>query len=226
MHIWSFVPPNETHPEPVWQCLYDTPTNGNTINYLKFRRDYNGLLQAVSKSDDQKLRVWDLSFEEKNHGDDQDLSKRSIIKQLAKKTDSELGDNKERPKRPPYVDVISTENALCVAGPYVFSGGDSMYNKMGVMYLDVEDIQSPFNHNEFALPSSNGEEESANDWSQNNRRTARGGTGRQQRGELKSVINVAGMNYDANHVVLELSDVSFFVSSFFCTIIFAYRAFC
>jgi len=215
MHIWSFVPPNGTNLEPVWQCLYDTPTNGNTINYLKFRRDYNGLLQGVSKSDDQKLRVWDLSFEETSHGDDRDVPKRSIIKQLAKKAASEMTDNNERPKRPPYVDVISTENALCVAGPYVFSGGDSMYNKMGVMYLDVEDIQSPFNHNEFALPSGNGDEEAANDWSQQNRRAARGGTGRQQRGELKSVINVAGMNCDASHVVLELSDVSFFVSNFF-----------
>lgn len=190
----------------MWQCLYDTPTNGNTINYLKFRHDFNGLLQGISKSDDQKLRVWDLSFEDKidNHE-----SKKSIIKALAKKTSSELGDCKDRPKRPPYVDVASTENALCVAGPYVFSGGDSMYNKMGVMYLDVEDIQSPFNHNEFALPHAICEDDSSNDFQ--NKRHSRGGVGRQQRGDLKSVVNVAGMNNDAKHVLLELSDVSLYL---------------
>lgn len=52
IHIWSFEPSLER-----WTQLYDTQTNGNTITYLAFRNDW----QALSKSDGQKLRVWDLS---------------------------------------------------------------------------------------------------------------------------------------------------------------------
>lgn len=197
MHIWSFIPPHGDKKEPTWQCLYDTPTNGNTITYLNFRRDSNGLLQGISKSDDQKLRIWDLSYEE-----EQDSSKKSVIQQLAQKAEKEA--SKDRPKRPPYIDVLSTENALSVCGSYVFSGGDSMYNKLGVMYLDVENIQCPFNHTELALPNANGQVEAAS----TGRRSSRSGSGRQQRGDLKSVVKVAGMNRDAHDVLLELSDVS------------------
>ena len=138
MHIWSFIPPYGNTTEPSWQCLYDTPTNGNTITYLNFRRDANGLLQGITKSsDDQKLRIWDLSYEDSKEDVNNDQPKvRSIIKQLAQKAEKEECDN--RPKRPPYVDIRSTENALGVCGSYVFSGGDSMYNKMGVMFLDVD----------------------------------------------------------------------------------------
>ena len=93
-----------------------------------------------SKSDDQKLRVWDLSFEQKNEG--LYSTKVSVIKDLAKKARSEQQDT--RPKRPPYIDVNSTEHVLGMYGSYIFSGGDGMYNKMGVMTLDVPDIQSPF----------------------------------------------------------------------------------
>jgi hypothetical protein len=43
-------------------------------------------------------------------------------------------------------------------------------------------------------------------WSTTSRRSAR--SGRQQRGDLKSVVGVAGLDKDAHHVLLELSDVS------------------
>ncbi len=150
MHIWSFIPPNGSRKEPMWQCLYDTPSNGNTITYLSFRADSNGVLQGISKSDDQKLRIWNLSYEQSlgNKAQSQD---KSVIKQLAKKSASEKYPGQERPKRPPYIDVVATENALGVYGPFVFSGGDGMFNKIGVMHLDVEDIQSPFNHTELAV---------------------------------------------------------------------------
>ena len=65
-----------------------------------------------------------------------------MIKDLAKKARSEQQDT--RPKRTPYIDVNSTEHVLGMYGSYIFSGGDGMYNKMGVMTLDVPDIQSPF----------------------------------------------------------------------------------
>jgi len=232
MHIWSFIPPQGDKTEPTWQCLYDTPTNGNTITYLNFRNDSNGLLQGISKSDDQKLRIWDLSFEQKDGDDSNDsvgnskqipgpsnsnMYKKSVIKQLSKKAAVEAEKTKNgidtRPKRPPYIDVLSTENALGVFGPFVFSGGDTMYHKMGVMFLDVEDIQSPFNHTELALPNGNGGEDSVgsgtgscNQWSGGMRRGAR--SGRQQRGDLRSVVSVAGDSSDAANVILELSDGS------------------
>ena len=105
------------------------------------------MLQGLSKSDDQKLRIWDLSFEQNIC--EEYSKKTSVIKELAKKASSEKQDT--RPKRPPYIDVTSTENALAIFGSYVFSGGDSMYNKMGVMTIDVPEIQSPFNHAEIAV---------------------------------------------------------------------------
>ena len=150
MHIWSFIPPYGSRKEPIWQCLYDTPTNGNTIKYLSFRTDSNGILQGISKSDDQKLRIWDLSYEQ-SLGNEFDSQSKSVIKQLANKAENEKYPGKERPKRPPYIDVAATEYALGVYGQYVFSGGDNMFNKIGVMHLDVEDIQSPFNHTELAV---------------------------------------------------------------------------
>ena len=37
-------------------------------------------------------------------------------------------------------------------GPYAFAGGAGMYNQMSVINLDVEDVMSPYNHTELALP--------------------------------------------------------------------------
>jgi hypothetical protein len=108
-----------------------------------------------------------------------------------------------RPKRPPYADVTSTEMTLGVCGSYAFtSGTGGMYNQMSVVCLDVEDVTSPYNHMELALPSADGSPPPDTGFG---RRTSR--SGRQQRGELKSVINVAGLSVDAGHVLLELSDV-------------------
>lgn len=229
MHIWSFIPPQGNRTEPIWQCLYDTPTNGNTISYLSFRTDSNGLLQGISKSDDQKLRIWDLSYEQS----EKVKNTQSVIKQLAERSKAENYPSEERPKRPPYIDVFATENALGVFGPYVFSGGDNMFNKMGIMHLDVEDVQSPFNHNELAVsvsyflfPSIKNEHcqltlnavlklpqtsdiETDIQLGSSGRRS-----GRQQRGDLKSIVNITGHSNAASDVVLDLSDVRllFFVS--------------
>lgn len=178
IHIWSFCP-KETN---AWQCLYDTQTNGNTISILHLRYDPNGLLQALSKSDSQKLRVWDLSHEQ--HGGDEShalYTKKSTIQQLAKKSVS----SKERPKRPPYVDVANTESCLGLAGEFSFGGG---CDQVSVVSLDVENVSSPFNHTEMALPGC-------------------GTSRRRQRGDLQSIVRVAGMTKDAGHVLLELSNV-------------------
>lgn len=179
IHVWSFEP---SKTENQWQCLYDTQTNGNTISMLHLRYDPNGLLQAMSKSDSQKLRIWDLSYEQ--HGGDPShmlYNKKSTIQQLAKKSIL----SKERPKRPPYVDVASTESALGIAGAFCFGGG---FNQLSVVSLDVENVGSPYNHTELALPR-------------------RGTSRRQQRGDLQSIVKVAGITKDANHVLLELSNV-------------------
>ena len=208
IHIWSFIPESSTRSEPQWQCLYDTPTNGNTIKYLHFRYDPNGLLQGISKSDDQKLRVWDLSCEQgTNQG-----NKGTIIKQLRKantkmiqkqQAQGDGGVQQVRPKKPPFVDVTSTESTLGVYGPYAFAGGPDMYNQMSVVNLDVEDVLTPYNHTELALPGVS--EDPFEAFGAAGRRSR---SGRQQRGELKSVVSVAGLESDAGHVLLELSDGS------------------
>jgi WD40 repeat protein len=186
IHIWSFEPtalPEETR----WQCLYDTQTNGNTISILHFREDPHGLLQAVSKSDNQKLRVWDLSFEQ-HQGDSAHkiYGRKSVIAALARKAPP-----LERPKRPPYVDVASTESALGIAGALSFGGG---YNQVSLVALDLDNVTSPYNITEMALPANPACHPTSR---------------RQQRGDLQSIIRVAGMSKDTDHVLLELSNVRF-----------------
>jgi hypothetical protein len=131
IHIWSFQPPIKPNEEPIWTQLYDTQTNGNTINLLGFYRspDNNKLL-GVSKSDTQKLRLWDLSEEES------------------------FEEKKERAKRPPYVDVANSQAALGLAGGFCVCGGASMYNQLSVVSLDQPN--NAFNHTELALPSVGG----------------------------------------------------------------------
>lgn len=132
IHIWSFQPPISTNEEAIWTQLYDTQTNGNTINLLGFYRS-NGKLLGVSKSDTQKLRLWDLSEEEQKDSD-----------------------KKERSKRPPYVDVANSQAALGLAsGGFCVCGGPTMYNQLSIVSLDQPN--NAFNHTELALPStSNG----------------------------------------------------------------------
>ena len=175
----------------VWTCLYDTQTNGTSINQLYFRHNHHGTLQAISKSDDQKLRVWDLSYEQ------------------ARIASGSTDGNEDRPKRPDYVDVASTEGTVGVCGPYAFASGSlgGMHNIINVVGLDADDASSPFNCSELLLPvdcaGGGGEYNTAGG---GNVRTSR--TGRQQRGDLKSVEHVAGLAFDAGHALLQLSDGS------------------
>lgn len=169
IHIWSFEPPRHPQAEPRWTQLYDTNTNGNTIKLLQFRHDPLGNLQGVSKSDGQKLRVWDLRPEEKST-------------------------SKPRLARPKFVDVAHTEATLGVAGGYCLCGGSEWYNQMSIVHLDVDrqQLHSPYNHTEIALPGTNAPSV----------RSSR----RPQRGDLKCIQAVSGMVADAGRVLLELSD--------------------
>ncbi|KAL3823414.1 hypothetical protein ACHAXA_004289 [Cyclostephanos tholiformis] len=169
----------------IWTCLYDTQTNGTSINQLYFRHNLHGTLQAISKSDDQKLRVWDLTYEQTRIANGSDGS--------------------DRPKRPDYVDVASTEGTVGVCGPYAFASGSlgGMHNIINVVGLDADDVSSPFNCTELMLPVECAGSE-CNAISCN--RTSR--TGRQQRGDLKSVEHVAGLVFDASHALIQLSDGS------------------
>ncbi|KAL3764398.1 hypothetical protein ACHAWU_004571 [Discostella pseudostelligera] len=185
IHIWSYRPSRPAdNEESVWSCLYDTQTNGTSITQLYFRHNAHGTLQGISKSDNgQKLRVWDLSYEQRR---------------IANGTT----DESDRPKRPEYVDVASTEGTIGVCGPYAFASGSlgGMHNIINVVGLDADDASSPFNCTELALPV-----DAAGDFSAGNRNSR---TGRQQRGDLKSVVNVAGLVFDASHALLQLSDGS------------------
>eukprot|EP00804_Cyclotella_cryptica_P010784 CCRYP_008733-RB/>CCRYP_008733-RB protein AED:0.03 eAED:0.03 QI:381/1/1/1/1/0.83/6/3101/1099 len=183
IHIWSFKPSrleNGEEEESIWTCLYDTQTNGTSICQLYFRHNARGL-QGISKSDDQKLRVWDLSWEEKR-----------VAKGLT---------GKDRPKRPDYVDVTSTDTTVGVCGNYAFALSAASEAIINLIPLDAEDVSSPFNVTELALPMTDGAVDNAVA-----NRTSR--SGRQQRGELKSVVNVCGLVYDSSHALLNLSDGS------------------
>ncbi|CAJ1949085.1 unnamed protein product [Cylindrotheca closterium] len=181
IHIWSFQPPLTTQEEeePIWSQLYDTQTNGNTINLLGFYRPpaQNKLL-GVSQSDSQKLRLWDLSSEEGNPDE-----------------------TKERAKRPPYVDVANSKAALgLAAGGFCVCGGPTMYNQLSIVSLDQP--KNAYNHTELALPAGDGVADDAGG-------SRRSSSRRQRRGDLKQVANVASPpegDANAGHVLLELDD--------------------
>ena len=67
---------------------------------------------------------------------------------------------------------------------------------ISMINLDSSNLLSPYNHTELALPDSAGGSAVA--------RTSR----RQQRGELKSIVTVAGMSMDPSQFLLEVCDVS------------------
>lgn len=192
IHIWSYTPSRLARDEDaIWCCLYDTQTNGTSINQLYFRHNGVGTLQAISKSDDQKLRVWDLKYEQNR-----------IARNSSGTTKSNDGsDDSDRPKRPDYVDVASTMGTVGVIGPYAFASGSlgGMHNIINVVGLDVDDVSSPFNSSELLLPLSDSPPAAV---------TTTSRTGRQQRGDLKSVEHVAGLVFDASHALLQLSDGS------------------
>lgn len=179
IHIWSFKPPTSSGQDPVWTQLYDTQTNGNTIKWLSFRytKDH---LYGLSKSDGQKLRVWDLTSEDSKQ------------------------EPSRRPSRPPFQDVAHTEAALGVAGDLCLCGGHDMYNTLSLVSLDVDNLQSPYNHTELALPSTSNAPPDLSFMSNHRRSRSR----RQQRGDLKNIETVAGMVHDAGQALLELSDGS------------------
>ena len=202
IHIWKFEPPlnpskSSTDDDAKWVQLYDTQTNGNTITQLQFRHDSHGLLQGISKSDNQKLRVWDLSYEQHlGKPSNPFYAKRSVIQKFAATQEKEDPTPNSRPKKPPFCDVAHSESCLSVCGGFsVCCGGSTQYNQMSIVPLDVTNLQAPYNHTELALPLGSGVVAA---------RTNR----RQQRGDLKNVVAVAGMAMDPGYVLLEVSDVS------------------
>ena len=93
IHIWHFQDRSHLGEEPTWTLLVDTQTNGMTMELIGFRR---GGLQAVSKSANHCVRVWDLSG---------------------------LGAAaEETPFRPAHADVSNTQDARCLSEDLVFGG--------------------------------------------------------------------------------------------------------
>lgn len=185
IHIWDFIPnlqdPSE---EPGLVQLYDTQTNGNTIQFLSFRRKFDATqnqysLQALSKSDGQKLRVWDVTTEDLPVGNGQ----------KGTCTSSKL---KGRPSRPPYTDVSNSEGAVGIAGDLCICGGSDLYNQMSIVSLE-DNHNLPFNHTELALPGTS---------------SATPSRRRATRGDLKCLDAAVTSGFDSNHVLLLLSDGS------------------
>ena len=184
-------PPTDDEDNGTWDQLYDTSTNGNTIVLLGFYRNPQDKLLAVSKSGTQKLRLWDLSFEEEEE--------QNGVEVEVDDHDSDDEDSKsKRPKRPPYKDVANSQSALEIAGGIgVCGGGNMMYNEMSIVSLDKPD--DPFNHTELALPTA-ASAASSDAVGMPSRR--------QRRGALKAVVKVATCPRDSSHALLELDDVS------------------
>jgi hypothetical protein len=208
IHIWSFQPPSSDSDEPIWQCLYDCPTNGNTIQWLAFRRAWDDptdnelheplkkyKLQALSKSLHQKLRVWDISQEE-------------VVETVSMVTPETplLPQHQQRRARPPYQDIPNTESALGIAGNWIICGGELFDNQISIVSLEntfshhQHSSSMLYNHTELALPASTA---TTTTTPLNHTATSTTDQRRQQRGDMKCIVSVSGIQ---NHVVLELSD--------------------
>jgi hypothetical protein len=116
-HVWRFVPPTSCRPYPLFEAIMNLPTNGTTIKFLHFQE--KPFLQAVTKSDDMKVQVWDL-----------------------REAQAKLMDSPDTPlttplHRPSYQDVPLTESALGVAGSVCLCGGsEHLFNSLSVVNLD------------------------------------------------------------------------------------------
>ncbi|GAX24946.1 hypothetical protein FisN_2Lh222 [Fistulifera solaris] len=116
-HVWRFVPPTSTRPYPLFEAIMNLPTNGTTIKFLHFQE--KPFLQAVTKSDDMKVQVWDL---------------RDAQAKLMDSPDTPLTTPLPRPS---YQDVPLTESALGVAGSVCLCGGsEHLFNTLSVVNLD------------------------------------------------------------------------------------------
>ena len=180
IHIWKFQPSLDGENDGIWEQLYDTQTNGNTILMLGFYRSPSTQqLFGVSKSDSQKLRLWDLTHEEESEQD-------------------------QRPKRPKYQDVVNSQAALgmLVSGSagkgsgsrqagFCVCGGSNMYNQFSIVSL--EQPRNAFNHTELALPGGAG---------------SRGRQRRGDLKQVVSVATVPSSHPASSHALIELDDVS------------------
>lgn len=54
LHVWSFIPLNQSSEAAEWSCIYDIVTNGITIECAEF---LNGGLEVMSKSAGANIRV-------------------------------------------------------------------------------------------------------------------------------------------------------------------------
>ncbi|GMI40243.1 hypothetical protein TrCOL_g5413 [Triparma columacea] len=161
IHIWSFKPPTAANPDPIWECIYDTQSNGMTVEYLAFRRGKGGL-QGVSKSQGQCIRLWDLSGEEKH-------------------------EPRPESKRPSFVDVPNTENAVGVFGSYAFAGGH------GVRVVDLDNDSPPFMTNDMEIPPPSASKSAGTSGGSSRRRA------------MRTVVTASGIS-DGSRVLFELSD--------------------
>lgn len=116
-HVWRFVPPSTSRPYPLFEAIMNLPTNGTTVKFLHFQE--KPFLQAVTKSDDMKVQVWDLRD-----------AKTNLVNNSEKSLTTPLN-------RPSYQDVPLTEAALGVAGSVCLCGGsEHLFNTLSVVNLD------------------------------------------------------------------------------------------
>ena len=87
-----------------------------------------------------------------------------------------------------------------MCGSYAFALSAASESIINLISLDAEDVSSPFNVTELALPMTEAVDHHSAI------RPSR--SGRQQRGELKSVVKVCGLVFDSSHALLSLSDGS------------------
>lgn len=93
IHVWQFTPSKTAGEAPVWTCMYDVATNGNTIESISFKM---GGEYLSSKSAGVNLRVWDLTGYDET---------------------SEAANNK-----PAYEDIANTQDSRALLDDYALGG--------------------------------------------------------------------------------------------------------
>ena len=125
IHIWTFIPPNLPTEVPQWTCLYDMPTNGNTIETMFIRS--NGS-EVLTKSSGTNLRVWDLMQCNSNYS----CSMKGKVTEVSSGPSTTVDSSTPNPPlpstpssptpRPLYDDLPNTQEIRTITSRFAFGG--------------------------------------------------------------------------------------------------------
>lgn len=105
IHVWSFIPEAAQGSKATWTCIYDVPTNGNTIETMSFRC---GGDRVLTKSAGMCIRVWNLTESVSLNGNSTSGTPSSESSTLLSK--------------PTYEDIPNSQDTRTILGDVAYGG--------------------------------------------------------------------------------------------------------